>query len=165
MNHESCLKAFRAGVIDRENHPLSSGRYKLVELLRLLESSHEETIQIGLSFSSPVERPRYRHCTGADKDVWLTTFTRILAYDLGYKLIPGLRALTGDGVPAESIPRHVPGVETQSRQLVKELDAALRAYRAGEGLGPQALRELNQTMTRLIRTATRMTQGCLQLAP
>ena len=98
MTYRSCLEAFEDGVHSRLNYPLHMGLYKLSESTRNLQSTRDEVIRISKVVKGTKSPSCLQHCTNEDKAVWLRKVPLFAAYDLGYEIIPALRALEFDGV-------------------------------------------------------------------
>jgi hypothetical protein len=98
MTYRSCLEAFEDGVHSRLNYPLHMGLYKLSESTRNLQSTRDEVIRISKVVKGTKGPSCLQHCTNEDKAVWLRKVPLFAAYDLGYEIIPALRALEFDGV-------------------------------------------------------------------
>ncbi len=99
--YETCHEAFQRGLDDRKAYPLTLGDYKIRESLRGLGRISETLRNIAedLKFK---RRGYYRYfgvCTSDDADVWLKSVPAQLALDLGYNVVPAIKALARDGVP------------------------------------------------------------------
>ncbi len=99
MNHRSCHDAFKNGARSRINYPLRNGVYKLRESISNLQSMRDEVIRISEVIRGTRCPFDLHHCTNEDKAIWLRKVSLFAAYDLGYEIIPGLRALEFDEVP------------------------------------------------------------------
>jgi hypothetical protein len=99
MNYRTCLEAFKNGARSRIDYPLSNGAYKLRESISNFQAMREEVIRISeviRGIRCPFD---LQHCTNEDKAKWLRKVPFYTAYDMGHKIILGLRALEFDGVP------------------------------------------------------------------
>ena len=99
MKYRTCQDAFNDGAQSRPSYPLRLGLYKLSESIRNLQSTRDEVIRISKVVKGTKSPSCLQHCTNEDKAVWLRKVPLFAAYDLGYEIIPALRALEFDDVP------------------------------------------------------------------
>jgi hypothetical protein len=93
----NCYESFRAGQASRANCPLRLGEYKLAECLYELSRWYKDISAIRNLVSGKFHQQQLTCCTTDDKSVWLKKLPLDVAYWLGYKLLPGLKALVNDG--------------------------------------------------------------------
>ena len=98
MKYRTCQDAFNDGAQSRPSYPLRLGLYKLSESIRNLQSTRDEVMRISKVVKGTKSPSCLQHCTNEDKAVWLRKVPLFAAYDLGYEIIPALRALKFDGV-------------------------------------------------------------------
>jgi len=99
MNYRTCQEAFKNGARSRIDYPLSNGAYKLRESISNFQAMRDEVIRISEVISGIRCPFDLQLCTNEDKAKWLRKVPFYTAYDMGHKIIPGLRALEFDGVP------------------------------------------------------------------
>lgn len=122
MRKQSPLNSFAKGRRDRLSYPLSSGRYKLVECAERLEHCIDEIDRIRKYINGLGHRWSLMHCTAEDKHLWLKDLPSHVAYRLGYEVLPGLQALTADGVDSTVIRSELPNFERDCLSVVGQLE-------------------------------------------
>ena len=58
------------------------------------------------------------YCTAEDKHLWLKDLPTDVAFRIGYELLPGLQALTADGVDSKVIYKELPNFERYCSSVV-----------------------------------------------
>lgn len=115
----------------RVEYPLSSGVYKLKEVLQRYGSLPNEIARIAGYLQRGDEMPKFlKHCAREELDEWLHERPVAIISDAGYNVVPAIEALGGDGVPVREVRkikrRYVPVVESIVRDceglLSGELD-------------------------------------------
>jgi hypothetical protein len=122
MRKPSPLNSYAKGRRDRLSYPLSSGRYKLVECAERLEQCIDEIDRIRNYINGRGHRWSLMHCTTEDKHLWLKDLAAHVAYRLGYEFLPGLQALTVDGVDSITINSEIPYFERYCSSVVGQLE-------------------------------------------
>jgi hypothetical protein len=122
MTKTDCYDSFQRGQLERQNHPLPYGKYKLVELLRNLRACQKEVITIGDVVSGRAAANALRCCTIDDKAWWLKSLPLNVAYWLGRDLLPGFEALVGDGLSAQRISSAYPAIRQSTMECVNRLE-------------------------------------------
>ena len=100
-----CQDAFNTGTADRATYPLHSGIYKLRDARNNLNRCADTVANISAYQREGPDAGRgwFGCCTHEDADVWLKSLPEVLAHELGYNVMPAIRALAGDGVPADKV--------------------------------------------------------------
>lgn len=127
MKYRTCREAYQHGVNSRLAYPLHSGLYKLVESKDRIERVGMEIIRISEVIAKQRHPASLMHCTLEDKAYWLREVPFNIAYRVGYEIIPGFRALVGNGVPpiqAETAAEFVESVIPQYLSLWDELGSS-----------------------------------------
>jgi len=145
LAYETCFDAYAEARLARKSYPLTSGEYKLHECRDRLGSTLQELGRIQNLVSGHGNKWSLMHCTSEDKHLWLKGVLTDVAWRLGYEVIPGLRALTGDEVPKASINAVCPDVRLRvaglmprlelTRQLIaKDIEYEYRRMRSGDSM-------------------------------
>lgn len=93
-----CSKAFNDGSQLRCVSPLHSGKYKLHEAYGSFVGWRDEIARISAFKHRKASRHSLRHCTPDDCAKWLKDLPESIAFQLAYKVLPGINALVADGV-------------------------------------------------------------------
>ncbi|WP_273151234.1 hypothetical protein [Methylophaga thiooxydans] len=122
-SNNPALQIFYQSAALRYGYPLEKGRYKLeegIECMRRILS----TYRAGLSDRQlAVVSGKYESCMDFEFDEWLLSIPEFISYFLGYKVLPGLSALTGDGVPQEQATKAVQNYLERVPLKLNELDS------------------------------------------
>jgi hypothetical protein len=104
----ACQEAFNSGQAwrraQRQSHPMSFSRYKIVETLENWSGYPTELRNIGFC-ASGVSAACFslRHCVREDKSKWLKKLPESMLEDFARNVAEVLYALQGDGVPHSAI--------------------------------------------------------------
>ena len=93
-----CSKAFNDGAQLRCVSPLRNGEYKLNEAYRSFVGWRDEIARISAFKHHKASRHSLRHCTPDDCAKWLKDLPEAIAFELAYKVLPGINALAADGI-------------------------------------------------------------------
>ena len=123
-NHD----VFRAAMKERrDKHPLvNGGAYKVRESRYNLLHECNAVRSIAEYLRAP--RGTYGRssllvgCVESDKSARLKRIPKIIAYELGYNLIPAIEALRLEGVPVTGIANFIRSIQPQVDQLLTECD-------------------------------------------
>lgn len=122
-DNSSALQIFYQSAALRYRYPLHKGRYKLeegIECMRRILS----TYRAGLSDRQlAVVSGKYESCMNFEFDEWLISIPEFISHFLGYDVLPGLSALTGDGVSPEQATQAVQKYLKRVPNKLKELDS------------------------------------------
>lgn len=129
-----CRAAFDASRALRNQHPLSSGRYKL-------EESHSDLLRMRKTVVSIADavsgRTKHRSgqllgcCTTDEKAYFLKRLPQTVARLLGGKILPGIAALDGDGVSQANVRDLTNSADRTARALLQECDTVHIVLSAG----------------------------------
>jgi hypothetical protein len=123
MRITDCHESFHQGQVLRLQHPLRNGHYKLVECQNRLQSCLDEVGRIRAFVRKEASKWSLRHCTADDKHIWLKDLPSNVAHRLSYEVLPGLRALVGDGADQREIDIAYPHFEKAAHVLVNRLES------------------------------------------
>lgn len=102
MTLHSCRRAFDKGQADRRNYPLTSGAYKLRNVIDSLTKDLAAIDAIGDYLMDKKRYARPAHllrCTSDDMAIWLKALPEATAHQFGHDVLPAVAAMRGDGVP------------------------------------------------------------------
>lgn len=109
-----CRAAFEKGLLDRKKYPLPHGAYKLDEVVERIEREAafdrtNVTKQGRLNPRSALLRIPRR-------------LPEMIAWDLGYNVVPAVAALVGDGVPASQVQDLLRTARERAVEIVHQCD-------------------------------------------
>lgn len=162
---KNCHNSFKDAALERQQHPLPSGRYKLEEASRQLRRTYAELERI-----SNVKRGRsagwdLECCTKGDMHVWLKGLPEHVAAILARKVLPAHEALVADGASRADIARMRPWLRDQAAKLVDDLEDARLDIRRSIGREYDRMRHGDPLLQPLVERAIRLTEEALALAP
>ena len=120
-----CWKAYNKGIKDSGQHPMSSGVYKIRERHEQATMAHETVEKIIVSLHRRTYPWTYGMCTPESKAQWLRRILPILAFELGFDILPAFDALVGDGMDKGLIEMSRTQVKQRCDAAVSELDSAV----------------------------------------
>jgi hypothetical protein len=129
-----CRAAFDEAEAFRRSVPLPSGRHKLREAASELAQIRATVDAIGDSTRNPKDYcpgQSLGMCTMDDRAVWLKRLPKILAEKLGRKILPGIAALAGDGVPPDVAAHESREATEQAEQLLTRCEALYARLKRG----------------------------------
>jgi hypothetical protein len=126
MAIKTCRDEFLEGLERRKQHPLPHGYYKLRECHDRLVGTVEELQRIEELVSGRGDKWSLQHCVSEDKHLWIKNVPRSVAWRLGYEALPGLRALTGSGVPKGDVESLYPTLLAEAEDLAERLETHRR---------------------------------------
>ena len=161
-----CHDVYNAAKQRRTRVPLRSGIYKMrasmAEIDRMADTvgtiAHRFQFQEGFQVNEPLGG-----CTSGDKDAYVLAVPLHIADTLGYNMLPGIEALSGDGWPPEMVVNAVELARSEIRYVLAECErvhAQLRKDRAGEY---NAMMQGKSELLSLLRKAEIVGMGPLQL--
>lgn len=118
-----CSLAFKEGLAKRDLHPLPSGLYKLREIHREMSSCLDEFVLLAKLLRA--KQPLRGNCTYGDQAPWIKKRPIGIAFGLGWKVLPAIQALIGNGISSEEIEKHLPGFIQKIAALVNQCEIAL----------------------------------------
>lgn len=129
-----CRDAFDAAEAFRRSMPLPSGRYKIDEALDEIHVIRETVHRIADSVCRPRDyRPGQGlgKCVTDDRALWLKGLPMILADLIGRKILPGIKALSGDGVPPDVVAHETREARKRAEILLTRCEAFHARLKAG----------------------------------
>lgn len=160
-----CRDAFNVAQQRRARVPLRSGKYKIGEAMQELDRMGDTVGAIAHRFQSRKGFPENEPlggCTSDDKDAYVLAVPLHIADSLGYDMLPGVEALSGDGWP----PNMVENAVTLARAEVDYVLAACERVHAKlhKNLAEEyrAMRRGKSELLSLIRKAEIVGLGPLQ---
>jgi len=163
MVQETCYEVFQDGCLTRIKHPLPYGHYKLRECWERLGGTARELDRIKELVSGRGDKWSLMHCTSEDKHVWLKSVPYSVAWRLGYEVLPGLKALIGDGVPQAEIDSLFPTLAQNVKALVSRLETARRRISKDIGYEYLLMRQGTPLLSPLVKEAIYLSEQALQL--
>jgi hypothetical protein len=130
----NCYKAYSAARAFREEVPLHSGLYKLVEAVRELEHIWHTVNIIASHLQGTLKRRPEQSvgcCTIYEKASFLKRVPQYIADILGRKIVPSIAALHGDGLPEAEVLRCAGCAEQEARQILADCQRVQDQMRAG----------------------------------
>lgn len=125
--YKNCFIDFESGEDDRKKHPLHRGKYKLQEALDTFIRCHAEIGSIRELINNKYTAQYLRCCTPQDKHIWLKSLPSMVAFTLGYEVLPALKALVRDGASIGDISNAYRQARKDSLKLVPRLEVARQA--------------------------------------
>lgn len=163
MRKKNCYDTFSEACLTRLRHPLPYGRYKLVECNERLGQIVQELHRIAALVAGRGDKWSLMHCTSEDKHFWIKSVPNMVAWRLGYEVLPGLRALTGDGVPKARIDAAYPSIEVEVKNLVARLDSARQMIAKDIGYEYCRMQHADPLLKPLVENAVSLTEGALSV--
>lgn len=114
-------KAYQDALLQRSLYPLKSGEYKLKEVKDFAEKYYIETQKIAKSKQTG-NLSQLIHCTPGDMHTWLKSAPEFIAEELGYKVAPAIKGLTGDDLTPPDIQRLRMLIQPRIDALLNECD-------------------------------------------
>jgi hypothetical protein len=105
------------------------------------------------------------HCTAEDKHLWLKDLPAHIAYRLGYEVLPGLRALTADGVDSTVIHSELPIFERDCLSVVGQLEIVHQKIYKSIKVEYDQMRFGGSLLEPRLRDAVGIAKNILQLIP
>lgn len=118
-----CSLALKEGLVKREPHTLPSGLYKLRDAHREMRSCLEEFLLLARLLRA--KQPLRGNCTYGDQAPWIKKRPICISFELGWKILPAIQALPGDGVSSEDVDTQLPGYIQKIADLVNQCERTL----------------------------------------
>ena len=121
-----CYDAFNAGRAARAESPLKRGQFKLTEATNSIDrwrdliSTIAERLRTGGRFGA---NESLGPCMAYERGKYLKCIPELLAHLMGYKILPGIAALEGDGVPKAEVQRLLRRAESDGQRLLADCEA------------------------------------------
>jgi hypothetical protein len=165
MPNANCYEAFNKATAERKKDPLPRGEYKLRECRSRLVRCKKELVSIQRLVSGKADRWALGCCTSEDKHIWLKRLPEAVAHWLGWSLIPGLHALTADGVSAQAIESISGPIGRETNLLLSRLEAVRQAIAKNIDREYERMRSGTPMLEPLVDEAIRLTDLALSLLP
>jgi hypothetical protein len=136
MGQGACHEVFQT-VCNQHQAPTTVRRHKLMELWGRLGGTARELGRINELVSSGGGKWSLVHSAYENKRTGVKSVVRSVAWRLGYEVLPGLKALIGDGVPQAKIGSLFPKLERDVCALLSRLEMVRR--KISEDLGHECL--------------------------
>lgn len=130
----TCHDIFKTARAERAKHPLAEGRYKLeearreIEGLQTLVNTIAQRVRAGAPFG---EAENLGPCMANERGTYLKGIPERLAGLMGSKILPGIAALEGDGVPKADVKRVLSRAENDAKRLLDDCEAARLRLKGG----------------------------------
>ena len=123
---KTCHDAFQRGLDDRKAYDLSSGARRLRESLDGLQrtSGTLRNIAANIKFKVRGHGRLLGACTSDDAAEWLRSVPAQRAYNLGHNVVPAIKALARDGVPADAVSRCLASASSVIPVILDDCEAA-----------------------------------------
>lgn len=118
-----CSSALKEGLDKRSQHPLTSGIYKLQEAHGDLWQCLDEFYLLAELLRA--KQPLRGSCTLGDQALWIKKMPLVIAFEFGWKVLPGIQALVGDGVNVVEVTKELPVFVKRVAILINRCDAVL----------------------------------------
>ena len=118
-----CSVAFKEGLVKREQHTLPSGLYKLRDAHREMAKCLDEFVLLAKLLRA--KQPLRGNCTYGDQAPWIKKRPIDISFELGWKVLPAIQALVGDGISTTEINKILPGFIQRIADLVNQCERAL----------------------------------------
>lgn len=161
-----CRAAFDEAEAFRRSVPLTSSQHKLREAASELAQIRATVDAIADSVRTPRDyRPGQLlgMCTMDDRAVWLKRLPTILAEKLGRKILPGIAALAGDGVPSDVAAHETREARQQAEQLLTRCEALYARLKRGIAPEYEALKRGDSELFDLLDEVEDMTDWGLRV--
>ena len=110
-----CRSEFNRGLTERRKFPLHTGHYKLNECDRY----PSRILQLLKDVAETSSTPEFDEiCSYEDAGETLRIAPDSLSFDLGWRFLPAIEALPGDGVPGSLVASRLPAFQYETLQLV-----------------------------------------------
>jgi hypothetical protein len=93
-----------------------------------------------------------------ERGKYLKCIPELLAHLMGYKILPGIAALEGDGVPKAEVERLTRRAESDAQRLLADCEAARLRLKGGIKHEYEAMRDGESTISILLDEATTLSK-------
>ena len=118
-----CSLGFKEGLTKREQHPLPSGFYKLRDAHREMSKCLDEFVLLAKLLRA--KQPLRGNCTFGDQAPWIKKRPINISFELGWKVLPAIQALVGDGISVVEINNLLPGFIQRIATLINQCERVL----------------------------------------
>lgn len=157
-----CSLALKEGLDKRSEHPLPSGVYKLREahsdLWQCLDEFHL------LAELLRANQPLRGSCTWGDQATWIKQMPLVIAFEFGWKVLPGIQALVGDGVNVIEVAKELPGFFKRIAILINRCDEVLPSIKGPIKYEYERWLDYDSIITPLLETGLYVIESALRVA-
>lgn len=163
---DTCRKAYNDGSIIRAKTPLKSGHYKLRDTLRTLKRCKSTIGEIGAHLHDTNTRgdKLLGCCMSYEKHTWLKQLPIDISTMLGQHVMPGIIALSGDGVPAQILVDIMNEMKPRIDQLKEECERQRQSLRHGIQDEYRAIKAGSSGSMDIVDEAIAIITDCLEQA-
>ena len=163
---KTCHDAFQRGLDDRKAYDLSSGARRLRESLDGLQRTSDtlRNIAANIKFKVRGHGRLLGACTSNDAAEWLRSVPAQRAYNLGHNVVPAIKALARDGVPADTVSRCLASASSVIPVILDDCEAARIALRRGIKHEYKLMKSGGSTVQPLVDAVERFIKGTLKVA-
>jgi hypothetical protein len=162
-NTAPCHRAYSKAVDRRKDCPLSSGAYKLREAKYHLKRNAEEILI--LSSCQKQGKTLRGLCTYEDHVPWLKNLPIIIADILGYCVLPAIKKLESDNVPASLIQQRLPYFIAEIEHLLDDCEVAFIELKSGIRYEYKRWKTDDSVLMPLIQDAQYLIDAALEMVP
>lgn len=162
-----CQCEFDKGRDARRKYPLHSGAYKLVETADVLRSylATLETIAVDRRQNAKGYGRHFGGCTSDDAHIWLRRLPGVIAYTLGYNVLPAIAALGADDVAPGDVRDALTQAQAAVARLVRDCEQVHQSLKAGIAQEYKALRDDYSDLPRLLDRALDIVESARSIVP
>lgn len=158
----TCNDIFNVARAERAKYPLTEGRYKLEEAKRAIEGLHKlvttiaQRVRAGGRFG---EAESLGPCMASERGTYLKGLPGLLAQLIAYKVLPGIAALEGNGLPKVEVQRLLSRAETDAKRILAECEAVRLNLKGGIGREYEAMRRGESELLGLLEGVLALTDS------
>lgn len=159
----NCYESYVQGARHRLHSPLHEGLYKINDFRDHIDQWHCELIYIRRFIAGQDSRPQFLCCTRGELAGWLKRLPALIAYDIGHDLLPGMEALTLNGVSHKLIAQERAHVQSRAYLLLSRLDQLSQALYRGIGTEYEHMRKGKSRLESLTKHAINLADRVIQI--
>lgn len=157
MTELTCHQVYQGALTLRSQNPLKSGMYKHKEANHVQKRVVATLERCGRALDPFVmdDAPKlYPLCVDYEFRSWARKVPMLIAEELGYKVVPAIEALTGDGFSPDAVKKLRTDIQPRLNDLIEERDVLRRSLPRGyvSNRAVNAMRDLAQRTQDLIET-------------
>ena len=157
-----CATKLKKGLEERVKYPLGAGLYKLQEAKHRMGQCLEEFELLANLLKR--KEPLRGLCTYGDHAPWIKERPLSIAYELGWKVLPAIEALIGDGVSAHEIAQHSPALLQGVATLVTQCEVVLPNIKGPIRYEYERWRNDDSIITPLLQSGLRIIESAVYMA-
>ena len=157
MTELTCHQVYQGALTLRSQNPRITGDYKLKESKHVLKRVVATLERRGRAPDPflPDETPKpHPLCEDDEFRSWAREVPILIVEELGYKVVPSIVALTGDGYSPDAVKKLRADIQPRLNDLIEECDVLRRSLPRGylSNRAVNAMRDLAQRTQDLIET-------------